>query len=117
MGRGHRDKEDELLYFALFVITTLLVGYHDYAYDLTLLLLALILAWNCSMKSGRGTIPRKLLKYFAPTLVCFSALILVKPQIYTFAVILFFILICWELRTNQEDSLNLDVGCVSAVPA
>jgi hypothetical protein len=104
------DDQREHLSFALFVIASLLVAYHDYAYDLTLLLLPLLLLWNWSGKPRRRTIPRMLLKYSSPALVCFSALVLVKPHLYTCAIVLLFVLICWELRSSRKERLAIGSG-------
>jgi len=94
------NKNKQNLGFALSIITTILVGYHNNTYDLTLLLLPLLLVWNWT-NEHTDTLPSKLLKFYVPVLFCSSILIYFRPQIYTCAVVLFFVLICWELQIRE----------------
>lgn len=88
------------LHFALFVLATLLVGYQEYVYDMTLLLLPMLLLWEWTGSAGRRTSHRNLLIYALAGLLCVSALALalVHTQVFACALVLVFILGCRETR-------------------
>ena len=101
--RQKGNEGSQQLGFALVVVASLLVGYHDYAYDLTLLLLPLALIWDWSAIVGNQRLSRTLLRNSAPAMVCLSFLILLKSQIYSGLVVLLFILTCRELYLSHEN--------------
>jgi len=92
--------EKRALHFALIVLATLLVGYQEYVYDMTILLLPMLLLWEWTGSESRQTPHRKLLIYALAGLLCVSALslALVHTQIFACALILVFLLGCRETR-------------------
>jgi hypothetical protein len=83
--------------FALFVATTLLVGFQEYAYDLSLLFVSILLIWNWSSKAELNTPARRMLGYCVVFLLLGSFVVLFSPAVYTCAILFFSALLCREL--------------------
>jgi hypothetical protein len=87
----------EPLKFALFVTATVLVGFHEYAYDLVLLVVPILFLWNWSSTRGSDDPHGKWIRLVPVILVLGSILTSFKPPIYTCAVVLLFVLLCREV--------------------
>ena len=94
------QSETRTLHFALIVLATLLVGYQEYVYDMTLLLLPMLFLWEWTGSEARRTSHRKLLIYALAGLLCVSALalVLVHTQVFACALVVVFLLGCRETR-------------------
>lgn len=95
--RASGPREAAPLVFALFVTTTLLVGFQEYAYDLSLLYLPILLAWNWWRTEEANTLNQRLVGFSAMVLLLGSFLCLASPAIYACCMVVFFIVICREL--------------------
>jgi hypothetical protein len=94
---GRRGETFEPLKFALYVTATVLVGFHEYAYDLVLLVVPILFLWNWSSTNLSDQPQRRWIRFVPAILVLGSVTTSLKPPIYTCAVVLLFVLLCREL--------------------
>jgi hypothetical protein len=90
------------LNFALLVTITQIVTYHNFFHDMTVLLLPLYLVWDSLAETGLHTWKRGFLA--AMVLLLFTFRLFLPVSGFPFdacAVIAFFALLCWELRTAE----------------
>jgi hypothetical protein len=95
-------RESHPLVFSLFIAVTLLVGFQEYTYDLSLLFIAMLLVWNWSRSEEGTTRNRRPLTYAVVFLLIASMFSLVNPPIYACAMVIFFGLMCRELMTRNS---------------
>jgi hypothetical protein len=96
-GAGGNDH----LTYALFITATILVAFHEYAYDLVLLLIPILLVWNWSATQSQLA-RRSLLRFSPPGLILSSPLLFFKPPVFACAIALFFALLCVELLKSSK---------------
>jgi hypothetical protein len=82
--------------YTVLITATLLIAYHTYVHDMTVLLLPLLFVWNWLAETGLNSKNRKLL---ATCLVLLSALPMFywSPQIYAYALMAFLAALWWEV--------------------
>lgn len=94
--------QGEPLQFALFITATILVAYHEYAYDLVVLVIPMLIVWDRSVWLSRKADRRPWLGFAAPVLIIGSVICSIKPPIYTWAIVLFFALLCTEVLRSRS---------------
>jgi len=95
--------EAKPLHFALYVTTTILVGFHEYAYDLVLLVLPILIIWNWFSAQPRDQRRYVWVPAAIAILVLGSATASLKPRIFTWAVVLVFVFLCVLLWTESPE--------------
>ncbi|HTM16031.1 MAG TPA: glycosyltransferase family 87 protein [Terracidiphilus sp.] len=96
------DLEFQSQHYALFVTATILVAFHEYSYDLVLLVLPILIIWNSAgSQSSRGN---RWMRLAPLVLIIGSVAASLKPPIYTCAIVLLFVLLCWTLSTSRLHS-------------
>jgi hypothetical protein len=88
------------LQFALAVTVTVMVAYHGFLHDMTVLLLPLFLVWNLLAETGLHTWKHRLLGACVLLLFCRPFLPVSGLQFDAGAAIAFFGLLCWEVRST-----------------
>lgn len=91
--------EAEPLVFSLFVAASVLVGYQEYAYDMALLFLPVLLIWNSLYQEDPNS-HRKLLTISTSVLLLGSFLSLAAPPLFACAIVFFFAVIARQLQTH-----------------
>lgn len=100
-------KETSPLHFALYVTTTILVGFHEYAYDLVLLVLPILIIWNWISTQPREDRRLSWIPAAIAALVLGSITASLKPQIFTWAVVLVFVFLC-RIVWMEKASITTD---------
>jgi hypothetical protein len=85
--------EADPIVFSLFVTASVFVGFQEYAYDLALLYLPVLIVWNSLYMRNDNTVDRKILLYATLFLLFGSILTLTSPPIYACAILFFFIVL------------------------
>jgi hypothetical protein len=94
---GRMGERFEALQFAVYVTATVLVGFHEYAYDLVLLVVPILFLWNWCSRHASDELRGKWLRFVPAVLVLGSITVSFEPRLYTCAVVLLFGLLCREL--------------------
>ncbi len=92
--------ESSPLVFALFVTVSVLVGFQEYDYDLSVLYLPILLVWNWSQTQEDRTPHRKRLTYATTVLLLASVLSLLNPPVYVCLIVVFFGLLSAKLLSS-----------------
>lgn len=91
------------LQFALLVTVAELVSYHGFLHDMTILLLPLFLVWNSLAETGTRNWRRWPMAASILLLFCGPFLAVRNLQFYTCITIVFFALLCWEVRIRNRN--------------
>jgi hypothetical protein len=111
---GRRSKQGDPIQFALFTTATILVAYHEYAYDLVLLVIPILSVWDWSAQHS-GDADRGLwVRLAAPVLILGSIAVSVRPPMYAYGIVVLFVLLCREVLRSGRVSASREVLQASA---
>ncbi|MBS1806471.1 MAG: DUF2029 domain-containing protein [Acidobacteria bacterium] len=103
------------LQFALCVTTTILVGYHEYAYDLVLLILPIFAIWNWFLAQPQENRKYKWIPTALALLVLGSPAASLKPSLFSWEVVLIYLFLFRLLWTAKASQTAGDVIALGAV--
>lgn len=99
-------RETNPFVFSLFVAASVLVGYQEYAFDMALLYLPVLLTWNSLYRKDWDSHDRKLLTIATMLLLLGSFLSLAAAPVYACAIVFFFVVLARQLHTHSRATLG-----------
>ncbi|HEY1578974.1 MAG TPA: glycosyltransferase family 87 protein [Terracidiphilus sp.] len=85
------------LVFSIAITATVLVAFHEYGHDLSLMFLPVILVWNYAAQYRADGGNSRLLMALVPVMLCVPCLTVQYPQIYTCCILFFLAVLCRQI--------------------